>query len=77
MTAYLAALAIASGCRLVFLDADFQTFDGLKFLHLRPDQATQSRPVPAFIKTQFPIARPTDNAKPPSPRSRRSLIRSA
>jgi toxin-antitoxin system PIN domain toxin len=34
--AYLAALAIASGCRLVSLDADFQTFDGLKFLHLTP-----------------------------------------
>ena len=34
--AYLAALAIASGCRLVSLDADFQTFDGLKFLHLSP-----------------------------------------
>ena len=34
--AYLAALAIASGCRLVSFDSDFQTFDGLKFLHLKP-----------------------------------------
>ena len=34
--AYLAALAIASGCRLVSFDSDFQTFDGLKFLHLAP-----------------------------------------
>jgi toxin-antitoxin system PIN domain toxin len=34
--AYLAALAIASGCRLVSLDSDFQTFDGLHFLHLKP-----------------------------------------
>ena len=34
--AYLAALAIASGCRLVSFDSDFQTFDGLHFLHLKP-----------------------------------------
>jgi toxin-antitoxin system PIN domain toxin len=34
--AYLAALAIASGCRLVSLDSDFRTFDGLHFLHLKP-----------------------------------------
>lgn len=34
--AYLAALAIASGCRLVSFDADFQSFDGLQFLHLTP-----------------------------------------
>lgn len=34
--AYLAALAIASDCRLVSLDADFQSFDGLQFLHLTP-----------------------------------------
>lgn len=34
--AYLAALAIASGCRLVSFDSDFQKFDGLKFLHLHP-----------------------------------------
>ena len=32
--AYLAAVAIASGCRLVSFDADFQTFDGLDFRHL-------------------------------------------
>ncbi len=34
--AYLAALAIDSGCRLVSFDSDFQLFDGLKFLHLKP-----------------------------------------
>ena len=33
---YLAALAIASGCRLVSLDADFQSLDSLQFLHLKP-----------------------------------------
>ena len=32
--AYLAAFAIAAQCRLVSFDADFQTFDGLNFLHL-------------------------------------------
>jgi toxin-antitoxin system PIN domain toxin len=34
--AYLAALAVASNCRLVSFDSDFQTFDGLHFLHLTP-----------------------------------------
>jgi toxin-antitoxin system PIN domain toxin len=34
--AYLAALAITSGCRLVSFDSDFQTFAGLHFLHLKP-----------------------------------------
>ena len=34
--AYLAALAIGSGCRLVSVDADFQMFEGLQFLHLKP-----------------------------------------
>ena len=32
--AYLAAFAVASGCRLVSFDADFQTFDSLNFRHL-------------------------------------------
>jgi len=32
--AYLAALAITSGCRLVSFDADFQSFEGLHLLHL-------------------------------------------
>ncbi len=32
--AHLAALAIASGSRLVSFDADFQTFEGLNFRHL-------------------------------------------
>ncbi|MBI5660405.1 MAG: PIN domain-containing protein [Nitrosomonadales bacterium] len=32
--AYLAAFAIAAGCRLVSFDDDFQRFDGLNFLHL-------------------------------------------
>lgn len=35
MDAYLAAFAIASGCRFVSFDADFQTFDGLNFRHLK------------------------------------------
>jgi uncharacterized protein len=34
--AYLAAFAIASGCRLVSFDADFARFPGLQFLHLTP-----------------------------------------
>ena len=34
--AYLAALAVALGCRLVSLDSDFQTFKGLNFLQLIP-----------------------------------------
>jgi toxin-antitoxin system PIN domain toxin len=34
--AYLAAFAIASGCRLVSFDADFARFPGLTFLHLSP-----------------------------------------
>lgn len=34
--AYLAALAIASGCRLVSFDSDFARFPGLNFLHLSP-----------------------------------------
>lgn len=33
--AYLAAFALASGCRLVAFDNDFQKFTGLDFLHLR------------------------------------------
>lgn len=32
--AYLASLAMVSGCRLVSLDADFKRFPGLQFLHL-------------------------------------------
>lgn len=32
--AYLAALAIASGCRVVSFDVDFARFEGLSFLHL-------------------------------------------
>jgi toxin-antitoxin system PIN domain toxin len=34
--AYLAALALSSGCRLVSFDSDFRAFDGLNFLHLTP-----------------------------------------
>jgi len=34
--AYLAALAVASGSRLVSLDSDFQTFKDLNFLQLTP-----------------------------------------
>ncbi len=34
--AYLAAFAIASGCRLVSFDADFSRFTNLNFLHLSP-----------------------------------------
>lgn len=34
--AYLAAFAIASGCRLVSFDADFSRFPGLNFLRLSP-----------------------------------------
>lgn len=34
--AYLAALALTSGCRLVSFDADFARFPGLNFLHLKP-----------------------------------------
>lgn len=34
--AYLAAFAIAGGCRLVAFDNDFRRFPGLDFLHLVP-----------------------------------------
>jgi toxin-antitoxin system PIN domain toxin len=34
--AYLAAFALAGGCRLVSFDADFSRFPGLNFLHLSP-----------------------------------------
>ena len=34
--AYLAAFALASGCRLVSFDSDFTRFPGLHFLHLTP-----------------------------------------
>lgn len=34
--AYLAAFALATGCRLVSFDRDFQCFPGLDFLHLAP-----------------------------------------
>jgi toxin-antitoxin system PIN domain toxin len=34
--AYLAAFALASGCRLVAFDADFDRYPGVEFLHLRP-----------------------------------------
>lgn len=34
--AYLAAFAIATGCRLVSFDGDFQRFPGLNFLRLAP-----------------------------------------
>ena len=34
--AYLAAFALASKCRLVSFDSDFQRFAGLDFLHLTP-----------------------------------------
>lgn len=34
--AYLAAFAVASGCRLVAFDADFRAYPGVEFLHLRP-----------------------------------------
>ncbi len=33
--AYLAAFAMASGCRLVAFDDDFSRFPGLAFLHVR------------------------------------------
>ena len=33
--AYLAAFAMASGCRLVAFDSDFRRYPGLAFLHLR------------------------------------------
>lgn len=32
--AYLAAFAVASGCRLVAFDADFRRYSGVEFLHL-------------------------------------------
>jgi toxin-antitoxin system PIN domain toxin len=38
--AYLAALAIAAGCRLVSFDSDFQAFEGLHFLRLTPPYST-------------------------------------
>jgi len=34
--AYLAAFAMASGCRLVAFDGDFNRYPGVEFLHLRP-----------------------------------------
>ena len=34
--AYLAAFAVAGGCRLVSFDRDFRRFTGLNFLHLEP-----------------------------------------
>ena len=34
--AYLAAFAVASGCRLVAFDSDFEVYPGVEFLHLRP-----------------------------------------
>lgn len=34
--AYLAAFAVAAGCRLVSFDGDFARFVGLDFLHLKP-----------------------------------------
>lgn len=34
--AYLAAFAMANGCRLVSLDGDFKRFSGMSFLHLAP-----------------------------------------
>jgi toxin-antitoxin system PIN domain toxin len=34
--AYLAAFAMANGCRLVSFDGDFSRFAGLNFLHLTP-----------------------------------------
>jgi len=34
--AYLAAFAVASGCRLVAFDGDFCRYPGVAFLHLRP-----------------------------------------
>jgi toxin-antitoxin system PIN domain toxin len=35
--AYLAAVAVAGGCRLVAFDGDFHRYPGLAFLHLRPE----------------------------------------
>lgn len=34
--AWIAALAMENGCRVVSFDADFTRFPGLKFLHLKP-----------------------------------------
>lgn len=34
--AYLAAFAVASGCRLVAFDSDFRRYPAVEFLHLRP-----------------------------------------
>lgn len=34
--AYLAAFAVASGCRLVGFDGDFHRYPAVEFLHLRP-----------------------------------------
>lgn len=34
--AYLAAFAVARGCRLVAFDGDFSRYVGVEFLHLRP-----------------------------------------
>lgn len=34
--AWIAALAIENGCRVVSFDSDFTRFPGLKFLHLKP-----------------------------------------
>jgi predicted nucleic acid-binding protein len=33
--AYIAAFALASGCRVVAFDADFNRFPGIDFLHLK------------------------------------------
>lgn len=33
--AYLAAVAVAGGCRMVAFDSDFRRYPGLSFLHLR------------------------------------------
>jgi len=38
--AYLAALAVATGTRLVAFDDDFLRFPGLQFLHLKDDPGT-------------------------------------
>ncbi|BCU77523.1 TA system VapC family ribonuclease toxin [Luteolibacter sp. LG18] len=36
--AYLAALAMEAGCRLVSFDSDFKRFPGLRFLHLKGER---------------------------------------
>ena len=76
--AYIAAFAVASGCRLVAFDTDFRRFRGIDFLHLLPSV----KDMPAVAKSRrrcersvrYALSRRTPAQKPRTVVCRSALL---